>query len=239
MNRFEYPRVFQGGKKESPTPGKHVRLLPIRLAFWPLDPLVGVLTKEDLVLTNEPAIVDGREHTVVRSRGGADAAEIWLDPERDFVPVRYSLLWDDAVVISVSLDYKSMDGHWVPQSWKITMLDSSGAIRRSYSESVTKCHVNGTLDDAEFSIRPEPGAWVTDSSNDEVYIVRQDGSKRIVGPTEYTGSNYRELLNSDPKDAEGGKFVLWAASAVAVAVFSFLLWIRQRRLRQLGRSRDN
>ena len=193
--------------------GRFIQLLPIRLVFRPFDESAGVFDRKKLVLAEGQQVEKGFPYLAVR-QAGATVRErpmpgmevpiqqehtVWVDPERAFVPVRYvhtrGVARTQEVEIQYSQDKKS---GWIPVSWRLMLFDSNGSLVCGISTKVTESQVNQPLPETTFQVALPPGTWVHDYAKKETYILREGGKRRPVLPGEFDGTNYEQLLHSEP-----------------------------------------
>jgi hypothetical protein len=173
---------------------RHVRLVPLRLALRPLDPRVGCFTAGELTLTDQQGMVDGKACLVLKHPRGT----VWVDPARQFIPVRYFAVDQGKVTRQLEIDYDP-DGvaGFLPKAWKDVRLLPAGVVEDSVTATVTKTALNRPLPDDTFEVQYPEGTWVRNYDTGERYIQRKH-DKRPIPPGEYDGKNYEQLLHSEP-----------------------------------------
>jgi hypothetical protein len=175
--------------------------------------------------TQQVGTIDDKQCVILRASSGV---ELWLDPEREYQPLRYRNAPNGVTTLVVDLEYVTRDDESQLQRWKISIFTADGSLKRSYSEAVTACRVNPELRPQEFVIEAQPGAWVRDYNSGERYIVRDDGTKRPVGRGEFTGDNYEELKRTDPSSGETSVNWTWYFAAGLTAILLIYLYARRR-----------
>lgn len=221
----EFPNLHIKAKKESGT-GRDVRSLPLRLIYRPFDPALGQFTREHLVLAPVKGVVEGRPCLIVK-HGDAD---IWVDPSKNFAPVRYLESRRGTLKRSIEIKYsEDKDFGWVPKSWTNVYLTPKGDILNSVSATVKEYTLNPDLPERTFDIEYPAGTWINDYTSKEYYIFRGEGDKRHVRPGEFDGTNYQELLHSDPPEAKTRNWFRFLLISNVVILFAILMLVLYRR----------
>jgi hypothetical protein len=135
----------------------------------------------------------------------------------------------------MDLDYRHDATHgWVVTGWDVTMMARQGKVSESSKTTVTSLEVNGTLPSRDFENAFPAGAVVHDNLSHEAWIVRSDGSKRMIARHERR-LTYEQLVESD----RGGGLVgtqarrlTWPAIGLAICGFGCLIAFIWRRLRK-------
>lgn len=199
---------------------------PVVLHYRPFErtisPILGTLT-----LLDATGVVMGKKCLIVKDAGDAKVrlgdsvygplgtTEYWVDPDRDFVIVRvrqFSPQRDDVPSVQFDITYSRDAQHgWVPSEWNGTKTLGDDQLSESWSNRVTSYELNCRVDPADFDYIFSPGTWVTDRRNRSHYIVRADGSKRIIKQDETLSGRtqletYRKLLQSSSGEAVPTEF---------------------------------
>jgi hypothetical protein len=192
-----HPSASLGGFNNNNTVGKLVWLHPVNMVYRPFDKATGIFDSKKLELMHESPASESGPLMVL----GFGEGDVWVDPNRDYLPVRYIVLRDGVKTWQMDLSFNrdERDG-WAPNSWTIDELDRDGKSRVSESAKVLKFSINKPIADSEFELDLSAGAYVNDVSAKQVYIARPDGSHREIKRGEYNGHNYKELMESDPAD---------------------------------------
>jgi len=225
--RRPFPRFFVEGETISDM-ARDARVRPIRMVYRPFDATMGLFDPSRLRFTDQEAFVDGRRCLVMEHSGDDFMDVIYVDAERQFLPVRYYRHEAGMTREQIEISYcRDQVYGWVPTAWNVAHLDDRGAVRISWSGNVTEYALNQPVPDEVFEIALPPGTWVRNYITGECYILREGGEKRPILPGEYTGDNYEELLRSDPMSGEGK--LRWFLGAVVVAVGALAAWAVLRR----------
>ena len=180
--------------------GELLWLWPVRLTFRPLTGGSAVFNRESLAISANSeggdliALKDAQLHSNTQ-------LEVWVDPTKDFAPIRLTGTYKGNVVsrLSISHRHDPVDG-WIPQAWTIEVYRNDGKLKMSESATVTEHSINKSAAESDFDLDlSSGGVWVTDRSYDNVYILRPDGTKRPILKGEFNGHNYEELMNSEPR----------------------------------------
>lgn len=229
----DFPNAHITAKQASVT-AKDVRLFPIRLVYRAFDPVIGVVEDQArLTLTETKSVVDGHSCLVLRHPGDWFDHTIWVDRDRSFVPLRYVRSRKGVVRTQVEISYsQDKEYGWVPTSWNIaTLHEKTHSIQSSWSATVTQYTFNQPIPDATFQLTYPPGTWVHNYVTDEEYIVREGGDVRPILPGEFDGSNYEQLLHSDPPSPGRRRLLLmFVINALILLVASaWFFYFRKRR----------
>ena len=137
-----------------------------------------------LVAGNERETIDGRECIVVeRMPPGPpyedDIRTSWLDPKRNFVPVRTRYGWKGRNVY-ISYRKDPMYG-WIPSGWCWTYPEGKKFFER-ITAKVTRCEINVDIPKSEFQLEFPVGTYVMEHRGDDHFrwIVWPNGEKRAV-----------------------------------------------------------
>jgi hypothetical protein len=124
--------------------------------------------------------------------------ELWVDPAKTFVPVRYTELKNGAVTRVVEISY-ALDAHhgWLPSGWKNEMGNADGSKIFSDSVKVTRFSLNEEIPETTFQLKLPPNTWAQSSIFRTSYITREDGTTRDVVLGEYNGKNFEEIKRTE------------------------------------------
>jgi len=230
-----FPRGAVGGSsnEDGSVILKNVWFLPLRLMYCPLHKGFGVLDPDQLVLASDSDVVDGRDCLVVsQSDSKGRILKVWVDPNREYVPIQYTKVDRGIPRRHIMIDYvKDPEAIWVPSSWKVDELNLKGKIMESLAAQVVERQINARFTVQDFQVEFPVGTYVRDYEADTTYILREGGERRPVLPGEFTGENYEELLHSDPPSS--GRSRLWivvSVNAVLLAlVGTWFFYFRKRR----------
>jgi outer membrane lipoprotein-sorting protein len=203
-------------------PTNTMALLPINLAFWPLDPNLGLVALDKLEPSPRHSFIDNRSHLILV----ADDVEVWVDPSRQYLPVRYRGFVEGALGFTVDIVYVESDSWWLPHSWKLNYFDQKGTIENSEVCTVESVVVNPSFDAATFSLAPGRGVYVSDMQLGKDYMALGGDRKRIIRPGEFTGDNFEELMHD-----RYATMRFWGAMvAVALVAVIALAFVYKKRL---------
>jgi hypothetical protein len=194
----------------------------------------------------------GRKCTVIKD--ARDRAErpynmLWLDNERDYIPLRFSRQIGDKQTIQIEyLGWVSVGSEWLPTNWRRTYMNPDGrTINNSGLAVVHTQHLNHPIDGNEFTLDFPVGTWVNDGldpDNRQDYILRERGKTRRISELELSaGATYEQLLNGDPGRAlayRPADRTLWRRSLAAAGLLlglSVAGWYLFRK-RMSGRQND-
>lgn len=245
----EFRRVWTNGSTQTDYPDGSIQalskhqdatsfvLFPIRAVFRANDENYWSVNPHLLHLTGKSAVIRGRKCLELRTRVLAGqnsderSVEYWVDPDREFVVMRYRKSSGNKIVRKVDIDYFHQPGlGWVPESW--TMHASLDGISLYESRKGNLLHVSipEQLSNDDFKISFPAGCVVTDSIRDEYYVVREDHTKREIARDEY-GAPYEQLLATDNRNSFFRNWIVWIGFFVFLALIGILSLIVIRRFR--------
>ena len=146
--------------------------MPLNFYFRPCGPRGDGddLKNYRLVAGNERETIDGRECIVVERMppGPPYEGEIrtfWLDPQRDFIPVR-TRGWNGR---NVNISYRKDAAHgWVPSGWHWTYPEGKKFFER-VTAKITRCEINVEIPKSKFEQEFPVGSGVCGYQNGEYY----------------------------------------------------------------------
>jgi hypothetical protein len=166
---------------------------------------------------------------------------LWIDSEREFVPVRWQSIVQGVLRIQLDVEYEHDASYgWVPCAWKWSCYGHPdagqpvGKLTEQGSAHVTRHELNVHIPGSEFVFDFPVGTYVGDERNNEHYILRKGGEKRIVTEGEMAvGYTYQRLAATESGKAGGvagrGLKWGWAFSVIGVLVVTLLVLVLRRR----------
>lgn len=105
------------------------------------------------------------------------ATELWLDPERAFIPLRIIRRRNERPSVTYECEYQphAAVGHQLT-AWKMTAVNQAGKLSVSDDVSVEEFRVNSDVSSDQFEIAFPPGARVLVESTGDHVTVAADGS---------------------------------------------------------------
>jgi hypothetical protein len=176
--------------------GKVLWVYPLTMSFRPIDDQNGVFNSKRLTFANETLKLQNETLFAVND---ADV-KIWVDPSKEFLPVRYSdaVKGQNQIQIDVAYIHDESCG-WAPHSWIIDLRDARGNLQISESATVTRFSINRPIANSEFELDDfSAGGYVDDQTKNEQYILRPDGTRRAIPRGKFDANTYQELLKSEP-----------------------------------------
>lgn len=170
------PAVFDGWQ------GIHV--VPLFYALHPLHPQVFGSGPKQWRLEPDPAVIDGRRCVIIsrhtRHPGSKYRLSVFLDPARDFVPLRRESYVNGNLSTRVDMTYVDGSEHsWLPARWTSTDFgNTTGRVLKRSDNRVTEVALNEPLPDDHFRFEFPAGTVVTDKRQQEAqrFFVEEDGS---------------------------------------------------------------
>ena len=119
---------------------------PLLSVYRPLD--AHVIQRHPLRIGVRAGIVDEQVCSIVEYRQGH---EVWVDPARDFVPVRFTTdVGSERGVIDVSYRHDQQHG-WVPKEWK-SVVPRKGQTDETIVGTVARYEINTKIPRSEFQL---------------------------------------------------------------------------------------
>ena len=207
-----------------------VRILPLMIIYRPLESDMGEFDSASLKLTNNTGIADGRECLILQS----GESTVWVDAERVFLPTRYYRIRRGKLLQSIEIQYAADAANgWVPAGWTNALFDLSGQLSNSTTVAVTEHHINIQIPDDTFDLDYPSGTWVRNHITDERYLVRDGGKKRPIQLGEFDGTNYQQILHSEPPGQTSRGWWFFAILGVNLALLmGIFLTVYYRRRKQ-------
>lgn len=198
--------------------GAVLNLRPLRPEFFGESP--AKWTVED-----SPSVIDGRRCVVLshrRPRGFV--THVHLDPEKNYVPLRYASLRGDRPSARVDMHYeRTEEPTWIPSSWTSTFY-AGGRPSHVYRIEVQEVVLGLEVPDETFTIEYPPGAELTVV---EGPIHTPESEKRVVVAQTGELVPHRLAVAEATKDSGWGWWYL-VLVALGVAVLGGALWLWRR-----------
>lgn len=159
----------------------------LKLVFRPLGAEFNGYDDARLTIASATTPFNGRDCLVlsyVAFKGHDLKDEIWVDGSRQFVPVRYLVKRQGKIVTDLAITYEESAGDWLPSIWIWKSMNLAGRLTEKVTANVSLCLINPSLSDKELALEFPPGVWVHDQKSKESYILRKDGTKRMIKPGE-------------------------------------------------------
>jgi hypothetical protein len=224
-----------------------VYLYPVYMTFRPFHRVMGEFDKQEMLDPARFAVdsrrvpIGGRPCILLNELPGTakpSTRSLWLDPERDFVVMRYVQRQGEIVQFQIDIrEHRREAPAWVPMAWKMVIFQGVGRMVESMTAKVRDHAVNPAIDPRAFDVDFPPGTWVEDlragtTVPESIYIVQSGGKRRPVTLAEARVYTYEELFNSEPGMARKGggmsRYRVTLAIAGALATVA-LLWLAVRR----------
>lgn len=186
---------------------RNTNTLALRLVYRSFDPTQSPFRASNLKLQNGTAVVAKVPCTIAYCEESPFVKSVvWLDPSRDFIPLRYIVEEEGHVALDMVVHYsQSADGAW-PSTWVWSEFDPGGKVVSSHSATVTSCGLNARIPTADFEIEFPPGTWVFDKTNKSQYVVLPNGSHRFINPGEGSKDYERIVRGANWSRALGWAF---------------------------------
>ena len=152
------------------------------------------------------AIINDRHYVKIerRSPQGDAYEDLWIDPRRDDLIVQRDTKTGDRLTVT-SIEYRpDKTAGWVPTAWTVRS-NLSGTPRMIWETTVVDSSINHPIPPGTFELAFPPRTFVADAVLNEHYLVRSDGSKRLITNQELELQRQRKLRFSDLLKEPGSK----------------------------------
>lgn len=188
---------------------------PLMLHFRILTEEVSAVSSRSITLADEPRTIDGGNCVVVAMTDRSQPTRwlFWMDPERGFSIIRYSVHLRDQVMRQCDIQYtqEGGSGDWVPREWQTTVFHG-GRIHERITSRISAFSINQKIDASTFVYEYPVGTLVTEWRNESehiTHIVRDNGVRRPVTKREALASvPYDVLVATEPDGALGDYIAL-------------------------------
>jgi hypothetical protein len=170
VSRFDsHGDVHAIGEVQPPERNAVVRernIVPLVLFFRILDSQYGQFAVDHVQVEPNSIVIDGHRCRVLRRslRPGL-AAELCVDAERDYIPLRYTFYEEGHVATQWSITKVSSltAGLLAPSQWTMSRFRGDGRRISRLRAIATKCEVPTEVPRSEFELEFLPGIWVFDN----------------------------------------------------------------------------
>lgn len=126
---------------------------PILMALRPLDPTMGHLLIDRAVTSQGRFFYKGRSQMILEERHDPSGwkTSLWIEPERDFLVSRYSVMFEQKLMINIEIDYaQDPKWGWIPSGWQIAEMLADRSSRLVVVAKVSSYSVNLPIRVEEF-----------------------------------------------------------------------------------------
>lgn len=196
----EYPRGRLGASQYIEA-RQDVELLPVLYWIRPLSTQGSEIKLADCRLLPETRAVEGRACVVLQRRRNGAIDEWSVDTERDYLILRYDLTVEAKPRIRMDLGYKQGDdAGWQLAGWKtVVYRGNSGKLALQIDADVMTCELNAKIEESDLALEFPPGTWVNDNIRKVNYILRSDGTERVVTKAEMRKPDvtYKDIVTTE------------------------------------------
>lgn len=197
---------------------------PLMLAYRPLAASMMAVKVLQMSVKGK-AVIDGRtcmELTESLLQKGS-VMYWWLDPEREFVVLRRLVMVNRKPFEEIEIRYwEDKAVGWVPHQWRtISYNASSGKLLCIHEATLEEAVFNGPVEHTAFDITFPPGTVVTDEKTGSSYLIRSDGSRRVIQEDE-TGMTYEQLRTKVVEESSGFP---WRGLLLGLGIAALGLWV--------------
>ncbi len=196
----EYHALFiDTGFKERPRLDMVANQKAVQWFCRPFDQASNALGEGLSGFRSRPDQFDGEKCLVLEK----DLTTIWVTDDERALLLRTVREREKGIVgsdIRVRYAKDSASGEWLPSGWDYKSIGVDGKfLIESRRAKVTEASVHSPLPVDLFRVTIPEGTWVTEhvDGKGKVYIQRSEKGPRYVLPYEFTGDNYKALLNSE------------------------------------------
>lgn len=178
----------------------------------------------DIEISPEPVDFEGTPCIVIRIRRGLLTEWVWLDPQREYLPLGRRRDFGKDFRETYRLSYELRDGEWVPVAYDDSQIKRGKPLRRVRGE-IRKFERNVSIDPQYYAWEFPDGTWVgdytVDRSSPEMNYVWLDGEKRPL-PGADASLPYSEMLENLRTQRDEGVRFRWSYLIAGLAVATVL-----------------
>lgn len=207
------------------------QLVPVRMVYRAMDPLVGVFRASSLVRQKDEAVSSGHKIIVLKQAGSREKI-VWVDPTMDYLPVRYMEYVHGFLKWQFDMSYsRSTDNSWALSAWKCNWLSPNGNVKVSENAVVESLKINAPVSDELFQVEFPDGTYVHDGFSKEKYLLRNGGQKRAVLDGELDANSITEIMGTEPGSllrphGAANSGLIWLNVAVIVVLTALIIYHR-------------
>lgn len=213
-------------KGEHPDRGNLYIEAPI-ITYRPLCPALSTFEPDKWEVSPEAGTLHGKGYVVLRkSHTEGRTEECWVDPDRDFLPVRCSEYRHDKLIVDLLISHRQdASGSWFPSEWRTIWLRGDGSVKEASEVRVTEHAINIPVDEREFQLEFPVGTTVHDLTSGRHVVYR-------------VGESGLELMGIDP--AKSGLrppfpwFIFLATNVIAITLVASVWILLRKRSAQRG-----
>lgn len=235
QTKYPYGRIYKEGELNQDL--SLLSLEPILQAYFLFNDRMRLISETRCNIKGEETIEDtetGEERRCVvladKHESGVLTRIFWLDPNRQFVVVKYALTTGDRRIQRQTDFQYSQDPRfgWIPKGWTIKKYTTNGMLISSVVSTVQNYELNTQFAREEFSIEFPVGTYVNNMRDGRDFIVLAGGRKREIMPAEM-GATYERLLTSKQGEAavrthsNRGWWIAGNAIVIMICILFFLL----------------
>ncbi|REK12452.1 MAG: hypothetical protein DWQ37_12005 [Planctomycetota bacterium] len=171
----------------------YVPTLPIALCYRPLDPEFISFVPRNMKVAPAP---DAEDALLLTFPPAGNPVELRVSQDRGFLPLQYTVKSPQGITITdIVVEYKE-DAHvgWIPSSWQSTFGLASYLPAQSNQVEVTNYALNEDVPQDDFALEFPAATWVNDGIKGESYVIRNNGSHRVIKPGE-SSRDFDKLMN--------------------------------------------
>lgn len=188
-------------------------VLPIALCYRVLDPGFNVFRASGMALRETVRDAEGGNLAIVSFHHGQGRVDLWLDSDRDYIPIRYSVQNSAAKTVSeAEITYQADPvAGWAPASWLERDFDSNGAPTFVRHARLIRAMFNDAVEADDRELAFPLGTWVADKTGKYSYVILPNGQNRVIQPNE-SRADYARIVAED--DGSVGGWLLLAALGI-------------------------
>ena len=195
--------------------------------------LSNLLSQEQFSVGDKTVEMNDRdcvEIVLAQNARNARVKESWyLDLENDLIPVAYEWSLPERFELQLEIEYaktkKEGETFFIPTNWRFDESRERGRFNNSRVGNVVDYEINPQVQsgkfDIDFDYRTRVGNYT--GKKRELYLVRKDGTKRVVTEAD-RGKSLDEILNSSPEPAT--RWEVWLLVLLAVT-FGLVIYLKR------------
>jgi len=204
---------------------------PLIMVYRPFAPKLQPVNLAELQILPDLVEINGcmcLELVQKHLRGKGSSIRMWVDPARDYVLVRHLVEANYKPNEQIDFVYRlDPSSGWIVNSWKLIALGKKGLLHYSMNSSVNLSDFKYAGAPDTFDLQFPAGTLVSDERTNERFLVRLDGSKRVLPSSD--NIPYDDLIKEKPWMI----WTLWSNNwkiifATVIGMTALLVFLRRR-----------
>lgn len=215
--------------------GGDMVIAPMLRAVRGLVPAVARIDLERFTQTRRVVVGNRPLVELTRPRDETRGEEkLWVDPAQDFLPVRNETYdREGGLTFKMTAQNSVVPGAsacWLPEKWTCALWVPAGKLIAQDEVTAQTRATNVGTTPGDFQLSLPARTWLLEEGDNNKLtesVIREDGTKRLVLPSE-ASKPYEELLRTDTPGTGSPRSWWWIALGLVIALGSLVLLFRRR-----------